>query len=223
MDKFYFLGADPGKHGAVVLTNESVPSDVILIPAKVTNDKLDVVALWDSLYPYRNNIRLAAIEDVHALFGSSATGTFNFGEALGSLTAVIHLLSHLSDTKFKIITIQPKLWQKEAWKGISKQYEGPVINKTTGEPKVLKSGAIQMKLDTKATSLEASKHLYPEACFIPKRCRVVHDGCVDAALIAYYARLYYTTNGDINRQRVSSRARRKVSTPKASGSPLKLR
>lgn len=44
--------------------------------------------------------------------------------------------------------------------------------------------------DSKRRALEEMTRLHPRETFIPARCRVVHDGVVDALAIAHYARRY---------------------------------
>ena len=220
MEHKYILGADPGKHGAVVLYNEHDRREVICIPAKVKDGDLDVVYLWEQLLPYKNSIAIAVMEKVHALFGSSAAGTFSFGEAVGSLRALLQLLSQISDNKFEVIEVQPKIWQKVAWSGMDIIKGEVVLDRKTGVPKMLKSGAVRRKTDTKATSMQAAKELFPEVSFIPKRCRIVHDGCVDAALIAYYGQLY--KNNKLNSVKGSCRSRLRSGRRASSGSKLKL-
>ena len=179
-----WLGADPGKHGAVVLINAK-RSDVIMIPTKVSGGRIDVEHLYHSILPYNDRIRGACMEQVHAIFGSSAKSTFEFGDANGCLRAVLHLLSE-GGKKYKVLEALPKLWQKIAWNGIEK-IETPHRSATTGKIVLLKSGKPRMDVNTKATSSRAAHHLFPGVEFVPPRCRVEHDGCVDAALIAVYA------------------------------------
>ena len=50
--------------------------------------------------------------------------------------------------------------------------------------------AAQTKRDPKAISLNASKDIYPGVSFTPGHCKVPHDGCIDAALIAWYGYLW---------------------------------
>ena len=82
ISKEYVLGADPGKHGGLVLLSTRFnplnihKDDIIMIPSKAKNGKLDTSYLLEQLQPYINNIIVCMHEDVHALFGSSAAGTF---------------------------------------------------------------------------------------------------------------------------------------------------
>lgn len=181
--KKYILGADPGKHGGVVLLSASynplhiAPDDILMFPVKKTEEgDLDIMDIWNTIAPYRDQILLYVQEDVHALFGSSANGTFEFGAAVGALYATLQLLSATSNlnSKAEVVRVAPKVWQKLVWKP-----SYVVIDKK-------KSTAGRKKTDTKATSTNAAAVLFPGVSFTPKRCRTVHDGLVDAALIAYY-------------------------------------
>lgn len=177
-----YLGADPGKHGAVVLISPS-RKEVIQIPTTVKDSVIDAAALYYALLPYQDRIKGACMEHVHAIFGSAAGATFEFGDANGSLRTLLLLLSD-NGKRFPLILAQPKLWQKIAWYGVPK-VESPMTD-SSGRPKLLKSGKPRMKVDTKATSMSAAHKLFPSVSFVPKRCRIEHDGCIDAALIAYY-------------------------------------
>lgn len=180
-----YLGADPGKHGAVVLMSAD-RKEVIMIPTKVKDGCMDVVAMYEALLPYNDRIAGAAMEQVHAIFGSSAGATFDFGDANGCLRTILTILSD-NGKKYPFIIVSPKVWQKVAWYGIQK-IENP-IKDSSGNQKYLKSGKPRMKVDTKATSMLAAHRLFPSVSFVPPRCRIEHDGCIDAALIAYYGRI----------------------------------
>lgn len=187
----WILGADPGKAGAIVLINaaksfgEFTEKDIVCIPTKVKDGKVDVNSMIDSLMPYAKDIVLMVQEHVHAIFGSSAKGSFEFGDANGSLRSILSVVSHLAGTDLPVHLVMPKKWQEAAWKRVS-VVGAPVIDKDTGEPQKLSSGAIKIKVDTKATSLSAARATFPGISFVQPRCRKEHDGCVDAALIAYY-------------------------------------
>lgn len=180
--KKYVLGADPGKHGGVALLSTTfnpvriAPDDLLLFPTRAALGKFDCAKLWNDLLPYAGRIEMCVQEEVHALFGSSAMGTFEFGDANGSLRTVLSLLGCWSHSKkpFDVLTVQPKIWQKKAWRP-----EFIVYADDTD-----KLG--RRKKDTKATSMKAAEAIFPGVSFIPKRCKIAHDGLVDAALIAYY-------------------------------------
>lgn len=180
--KQYVLGIDPGKHGGAVLINMDNYTDQVHIPTKVKDGRVDVLHTVTALEPYKDGIKIAFIEDVHAIFGSSASATFEFGHAAGALYGAVQALLGPSVT---IGYIQPKMWQKVAWDGVTPIKGDPVKDSKTGKQKILKSGKLQWKTDTKATSSAAAHNLFPGVSFVPPRCRNEHDGLIDAALIAY--------------------------------------
>jgi len=134
----------------------------------IADTDLDAKALNDILLV--NCPCLAFIEDVHAIFGSSAGATFSFGYICGS----IHTL--IACCQIPLTKVQPKAWQKVIYQGI------PEIRKPSKNGK-------KGRLDTKAMSAVAAKRLFPTADLRKnEKCKVVHDGIVDALLIAEYAR-----------------------------------
>lgn len=120
---------------------------------------------WIS-YLRKNKDSLVVIEDLHSIYGASAKSNFQFGVNNGFVIGV------LSTLNVDFIKIQPKAWQKEMWKGVT-----PITNNG--------------KVDTKATSLEAARLIYPTEGFLAsKRSSKPHDGIVDAVLLAHYSKLY---------------------------------
>ena len=171
-EKFYYLGVDPGSHGAfALLSTKYDPSyieddDLILIPFPASaKDGLNVHAMWSFLQKYETHIVLSVLEHVHSLGLSSAKSTFGFGFNTGIAYALLKLINA------PIVEVAPTVWQKNVWRPEHMVY----------------LDAAQKKRDPKAISLNASKDIYPGVSFIQKRGRVPHDGCVDAALIAWYA------------------------------------
>lgn len=187
----WILGADPGKHGAIVLINaeknsgEYQSEDVVCIPSKVNMGKLDVSYIFNELKPYAKDIVYAMQEHVHAIFGSSAKGSFEFGDANGALRAAIEMSCLAAGNPQEVHLVPPKMWQKIAWYGTDVVAD-PKLDKTTGKPIILKSGKPKLDVDTKKTSSNAAHTIFPGVSFVMPRCRNEHDGCVDAALIAYY-------------------------------------
>ena len=111
---------------------------------------------------------IAVIEDVHSIFGMSAKSNFSFGHIKGVKEAMMLAL------KYDYKLIPPKTWQKAVWIEEDAVY---------GEDKAGKK-----KRDTKATSLNAALRLFPLENFRKNnRCKIAHDGMVDAALMADYA------------------------------------
>lgn len=182
----WVLGADPGKHGGVVLVDINNFNNQKHFPTKVKNGRVDVEFAYAQLEPFKNNIVFAVKEQIHAIFGSSATSTFEFGAADGALETLLTLLSFNSSAKFPVYTVQPKVWQNTAWKGVDIVKGDPIMDKSSNKQKVNKKGELRFKTDTKATSFNAAHMLFPNVSFIPPRCRNEHDGLIDAALIAYW-------------------------------------
>ena len=175
MENTIIIGIDPGKDGAIA---------VYFDDGKITYDKSPVIGKEIDIHEYVEILKtvvewcnkydrkiMAFVEDVHALYGSSASSTFNFGGSVYmARTALIAL-------GIPFVLIKPKQWQAKCWQGVKLQ------------KKVEKGKA---KTDTKATSLLAAKRLFPEEGFLAtERSRVPHDGIVDACLLAYYGRNFY--------------------------------
>lgn len=117
------------------------------------------------------------IEDVHAIYGSSAEGTFNFGFIKGFLVGM--LVAH----KIPYTLVQPKEWQGEIWINADMVVNYKKITQKNG--KVIN----RKETDTKATSINAAQRLFPSVDFRKnERCRKVDDNKVDALLMAEYAR-----------------------------------
>lgn len=168
--KNYILGTDPGRRGAFALLSTTFnpglieADDLILYPFKShKNSGLDVRDMYNFISPYKNQIRAAYLELVHSLGHTAAAATFTFGFNTGVVYGIMQLLN------VPVFRVAPAVWQKHTWK----PEHILMINDTD-------------KKDTKATSLNAAHSIFPNVSFIMPRGRVPHDGCVDAALIAYY-------------------------------------
>lgn len=118
------------------------------------------------------------IEDVHAIFGSSAKATFAFGENKGMLIGL------LCANKIPFVLVQPKEWQKELWVNADYVYDyKQVKNKRTGEMENKKA------VNTKKTSINAAKRLFPSLDLRKSaKCKNIDDNKVDALLMSEYAR-----------------------------------
>lgn len=168
-----YVGIDVGKDGGLAFLYENGQLDVHKVPTIA--DQISIVDLHQIIEEYiidSDGNLICAVEDVHSIFGASAKSNFQFGRALGILEGIV------STRRLQWIKVSPKDWQKVAWQGI------PLIRKPSEKPG--KDGPV----DTKATSLLASKRLFPNETFIPtSRSKKPHDGLVDAALIAYYLKV----------------------------------
>lgn len=165
------VGIDVGKDGGIAVFVDDELIDYCVTPNIGTEiDLKRVCEILNSYCPIENDYHIV-IEDVHALFGSSAKSTFNFGWSLGVLEGVISALS-IPYTK-----VAPKEWQKQIWQGVTTIYKA-----SKGESK-------RKSVDTKATSLLAAQRLFPSFDFRKSdRASKPHDGIVDSVLLAEYCR-----------------------------------
>ncbi len=172
MGKVY-VGVDPGSDGFVsVIMGDGVYEFMAVdgTPLQELSDYFRSLAMLDCV---------AVLEDVHAVFGSSAKGTFSFGFSKGMLLAL--LVAH----RIPYVLVAPKDWQNEVWISADK-----VVNTQRQTDKNGKERTIK-KVDTKATSINAARRLFPSVDFRKndsKRTKKPHDGKVDALLMAEYGR-----------------------------------
>lgn len=188
-----WIAIDPGKTGGIAIITEK--SQIYKWEMPLSGDDIDVIALSDLLTNLVSNYNAVLIvEDVHSIFGVSASNNFTFGYVCGQIDAVVKLL------KVKRYDIQPKSWQKVIWSSVDMVYK----------PK--KPEQKKPSVDTKATSIMAAKRLFPNEDLrgnivikyygdnannrklnrvgqpIPSTKESEHDGIVDALLIAEAAR-----------------------------------
>ena len=171
------IGIDPGKTGAIAaIGNTSVEKYTTPLVGK----EFDLSAFEVLLLQYKGDPNVhVCIEDVHAVFGSAAGATFSFGFVCGAIQGIVSAL------RIPFTLVQPKMWQKEMYQGI------PEIRKPDIKIKKGKRVGQSMKgkRDTKAMSLLAAKRLFPNVDLrASERCRIPHDGIVDALLLAEYCR-----------------------------------
>lgn len=165
-----YLAADPGMNGALAaIDDNSRLVDRIVTPRIGSKGKVDLAAEYEFINSVaRLDKTVFVIEDVHALYGVSVSATSSLMENKGELHGL--LFSFTMRYEASLHFIAPKTWQKEVW---------------THYDKVFKAN----KVDTKATSLSCAKRLWPTDTFFKNdKCRVAHDGIVDAMLIAEAAR-----------------------------------
>jgi hypothetical protein len=157
------LGLDPGSNGGyITLNSKGRILDRFLFSGE---DRIEVFKRYIESLKKIGPVTFAYVEDVHAIFGSSAGGTFSFGRNLQ--LAIDGLVASNIEVKF----VKPKEWQKAMFK------DGP---------KIIKKGT-KNKLDTKAIALEmALKHFSVDSFYKSERSKTAHDGLVDAALIALF-------------------------------------
>lgn len=165
-DRPCWVGIDVGKGGAIsaIWSDGMVLSHVTPV---LSSGDIDVLTMY-TIISNLSHVKMVVIEQVHAIFGSSAGSTFEFGRSSGIAEGVV-CVSRLPYTM-----VPPKTWQKEMWRGVEK---------------IKKSG--KNTTDTKATSLVAVQRLFPNATLYDKskpKSKKIHDGIVDSILLAEYGR-----------------------------------
>lgn len=169
-DKCY-IGIDPGSRGFISVQYNGE----FRFYSIEDNDLYQLSEIMANIRNTYSNI-VCVMEQIHAIFGSSAKATFSFGEIYGQLQAL------LIANKIPYVLIQPKTWQKEMW-----QNSDIVVN----YKKVVLKGkeTIRKEVDTKNTSINAAKRLFPHIDFRKsERCKKLDDNKVDATLMSEYAR-----------------------------------
>lgn len=169
-DKCY-LGIDPGSRGYLA-TQCNGKFNFYSIEGNDLYQLSEIMAKIRSTY--RNLV--CVIEDVHAIGNSAAKSTFTFGFNKG------YLVGLLAANKIPYILVQPKEWQKEIWTN-----PDMVVNykKVTIKGKEI----TKKEVDTKNTSINAAKRLFPHIDFRKSdRCKNLDDNKVDATLMSEYAR-----------------------------------
>lgn len=170
MEKIY-MGIDPGGKGVVAVQKNGVFSHFFI----ADNDLYQLSEIIAKIRQESANI-VCVMEEVHAIFGSSAKSTFSFGEIFGQLQAL------LAANHIPFVLIQPKEWQKEMWINADMVYTYKTVS-VKGESRPKK------QVNTKATSINAAKRLFPTMDFRKsERCKNIDDNKVDATLMCEYAR-----------------------------------
>lgn len=184
-----FIGIDPGLDtGGMAMLTENMSLYAIMTPRfpstkiknKTVKGDIDLESMtrfiMDSLNIRDNNSEHTDIyilyEDVHALFKSSSSGNFSFGERKGEVRGIAYASKVFIENMFQDVTVHVEAvystkWQKE------------VVHFAD---KVMTNG----KVDTKASSINAAQRWFPNYKFTKDRGTVIQDGMTDASLIALY-------------------------------------
>lgn len=103
-------------------------------------------------------VKIVWVEKAQVMGRESARAMFNYGQAYG------YMLGTLNGCGFDINFVPPAVWTKLLHKKSATTFD-----------------------NLKTTSLYVARQIWPtEDWRASERCRVPHDGIVDAALIAYY-------------------------------------
>lgn len=172
MNERVYLGIDVGKKGFLALNKGDNDFEFYSIEDNDAYKLGDIMSDIKLRYP---NV-VCVIEQVHALYGSSASSTFQFGETNGLLKGL------LIANKISYHLVQPKAWQKEMWDNKDVVFEYTTISKKDGEHRI-------KKVATKATSTNAAKRIFPMIDFRrTERCKNLDDNKIDATLLSEYGR-----------------------------------
>lgn len=167
----YYIGIDPGVKGCISIVDETgkfVESFFLLKNTKNV-DAVEISNTLLNLSKYEDNCHVI-IENIHAIFGSSAKGTFNFGFIAGLIEGVIATIG-LPYTK-----VNPKIWQKEMFRGVNVITKPSTIDKT-------------QVIDTKKMSFLASHRIFPTVDLRrTSKCKNEDDNFSDSLLMAEYGR-----------------------------------
>lgn len=164
------IAIDPGSKGFVTFFNEV--DGYYGFHAIADGDMLDLATYIMRIREEHPDVH-AVMEEVHAIFGSSAKATFSFGEINGYIKGILTAL------QIPYTLVQPKKWQLDVWANQDKAYE----------TKTGKDGSSKRVLDTKKTSYNAARRLFPSIDLRKSdRCKNYDDNKVDSLLICEYAR-----------------------------------
>lgn len=156
-----YLGIDPGAKGSLCLL-DSITKDVKFLDTPPIHSAL---AIFTAINTFHNtyHIQHIAIEDVHAIFGTSAGSNFKFGFNTG----VLHGIVGSTGIGFELVT--PKVWQKDC--GVR------------FKPKMKAA-------DKKKVVAAICEQLYPSASIRGPKGGLL-DGRSDALMIAHYLYIKY--------------------------------
>ena len=170
MSKTY-VGLDIGKKGFIAIHRDS---NIIYYSLK-DNSMKDIFLYLKELKEKSDGNLICVFEDVKAILGVGAGQTFEFGFQKG------YIVGYLIALGIPYEAVLPRVWQKEIWT------DADMVYKTTNRK--LKDGRFAKQVDTKPTSINAAKRLFPAEDFRRNvRCKIVDDNKCDALLMSEYAR-----------------------------------
>ena len=165
-----YLGIDPGGKGFItaIINGEYEFYSMSDLNALEINKELSALKSMGDV--------VAIMEEVHAIFGSSAKATFSFGAIFGLLKGLLVANSipyHL---------VPPKTWQRDIWTHADMVF-------TTTQSKTEDKMLTRKVINTKATSINSALRIFPDVDFRKSpRCKKIDDNKVDSLLIAEYGR-----------------------------------
>lgn len=157
------IGIDPGQKGGIVAITDNRKVIVSEVMPTIGGKEIDAPGLREILYSLKcqateQNVPITAfLEKVRARPGQGVVSMFTFGRGLGIVEGVIAGLQIPSQQ------VIPGTWVKEMHEGLD------------------------LRLNPKARSLLVVRRLYPNLNLLATtKSKNMHDGLIDAALIATY-------------------------------------
>lgn len=163
-----FIGIDNGLKGGIAgIGNGKLDLHVMPVLSDGKKNRVDIKALRQIFNKYHHGLGFKVTVVYERPVGSkSVMAAVSMADSFARVDSLLIL------EDFKREPITPQKWQKMFWK----------------KPKMPKG----VKFDTKAAALNVATRLWPEQSWLASsKCRVAHDGLVDAALIAEYCRRTY--------------------------------
>ena len=171
MDEKLYIGIDVGSKGFISMQKNGKWEHYSI----EDNDLYQLSCIMQQAR-YEHERIACVIEDVHALYGSSAKSTFAFGFNKG------YLIGLLAANNIPYTLIQPKEWQKEMW-----QNSDMVV--TYKEVTIKGKKVSKKEVNTKQTSINACKRLFPTLDLRKsERSKKIDDNKVDSILMCEFAR-----------------------------------
>lgn len=168
MENKLYIGIDPGLNGGIAFVKNYKLLAAHQIPL-IADKVIDYGTLFDLIANHLDNCNdvYCCIEKVHSMQHWGVKNNFSFGGYFHAKRALLDIL------EVPYTEIQSKKWQSKMFEGVTRVSDG-------------KGGC-----NTKKTAEIAVKKLFPSVDFrkdgATLRTKKIHDGKVDAALIALYA------------------------------------
>lgn len=158
------MGIDPGQNGGIAICWDS--SAALTYPLPVREGELRVAELIVTLTQMRGEVRACALEHVMPMTKNGSIASFKLGKMFGQIHASLIAVG------MPVLLVRPHVWAKEFPTGVDAElpYEkrAPLIKKARAEIVLGLFGGVDIPRSPKAKNL--------------------HDGRVDALLIAEYGR-----------------------------------
>lgn len=162
-----YIGIDPGSKGFVSVLYDTGERDFCDL---VSNNYHSVADFLRNVSERSKGRVVCCMEEIHAVFGSSAKGTFSFGEVYGVLQGILVTL------KIPYHLVSPRVWQKEM------RITQDIVYSSVKD-------SVRRKIDNKPTSINTARRLFPDVDFRrTEKCKKEDDNKCDATLICEYGR-----------------------------------